>query len=218
MRYPRGTPALTVREDGSAVLRWPAGGIAVSCEPEPGTPIGFRLCANYRRGGRMAASFDGGGGGFAYRPDGSLLLRLEPGGRGGALVDADGRTTEAWQGARAGSRLCLPLDEFLALVLEPNASPPHAGLSAAFKCDGLALEVLHGPNPQQASWRDALDAEEGLAGLGTSHVARRGRANTDWAGAVPPAGAGPRAGLHGGIADAMALLPNLSKPRLGRPS
>ena len=180
----------------------------------------------------MAASFDGYGGGFAYREDGSLILRLEAGGYGGAVLDKAGGTLDSWQapnGRPAGApRLCIPLDEFLALVIESGGaasngsrsttgSPSSAGgvaLSAVVKCDGLAHEMTHGPNPQRLSWRVELDAERGLSHLGTSRVQRRGRANTDWVGAVPPAAAagGLKPGLSGGIADALAMLPNLSKP------
>ena len=208
LSYPRGgAPALTVRADGSAVMRWPGGGLAVSVDA---SPDGFTLAANYRRGGRIAATIDGSGGGFAYRQDGSMVLRLD-GARGGAIFDRSGKTIDAWEGrVRTGPRLCIPLDEFLALVLEPNTEAPNTGLSAVFKCDGIAHELAHGHNPQRGCWRACLDAEPALASLGTSRVARRPRANTSSALGLGGQHA-PRAGL-GAIADAISLLPDLSAP------
>ena len=208
--YPRGgASALTVRTDGSAVMRWPGGGVAISVDA---APDGYTLAANYRRGGRIAATFDGSGTGFAYRQDGTMILRLDAG-RGGAMFDRSGKTLDAWEGrVRTGPRLCIPLDEFLALVLEPNSE---AGLSAVFKCDGIAHELAHGHNPQHACWRESLDAEPALASLGTSRVARRPRANTSSALGLAPGLLAPRAGL-GGIADAISLLPDLSAPSRAR--
>ena len=146
---------------------------------------------------------------------------------GGAVLDKAGGTLDsrAPNGRSAGApRLCIPQTSFGARTsrgaplrtaqIYDRIPRPRVGLRlAVVKCDGLAHEMMHGPNLQRPSWRMS-PTPSGCSPSGTSRVQRRGRANTDWVGAVPPAAAagGLKPGLSGGIADALAMLPNLSKP------
>jgi hypothetical protein len=228
--YPKGGVACVVRADGSCVVRWPGGGVAVAVEHDAPTPLGFRLSASYRRGGKIAATFDGHGSGFAYRPDGTLALSHHPS-RGGCLTDSEGSPLRAWGAAAAGGgdhaaggggvageRLSVALGDCMALIFDvPSAAagaPPPPRIAIAFKCDGFRQLIVHSANAQGASWDPALDTLDAVSGLhGPSRPIRRGRPQQNGA-SVPPSLAqagGPRAGL-GGIQDALALLPDLKMP------
>ena len=112
-----------------------------------------------------------------------------------------------------GVRLCVPLGDCMALVFSPpsaSSTTPHPTVAVAFKCDGFALLVRQAANAQQPSgttWDGSLDAEPAVASLrGSSKpVPSRDRRARQAAGA----GVTAREGLGGGIADALALLPDL---------
>lgn len=245
LSYPRSTTAACVlRADGSCVLRWPGGGLAATVEPEPLSPLGFRLSASHRASRRMAATFDGHGNGFAYHEDGSLLLSHEAT-RGGSVHDARGQPVCVWDetgcvssgaaasagsaaddggGAtscvapvRSGGRLCLALGDCMALLFGlPAGAGSRPAVSLAFRCDGFQQLLILGMNPQRATWEAALDAMPAISSL---HASSRPRPRRNFKDAREAAGTalpaalaqvgGPRPSLGGGIADALALLPDL---------
>ena len=216
-------------------MRWPGGGVAVSVEAEAGTPLGFRIGVNFRRGARIAAAFDAHGAGFAYRHDGSIVLQHSPA-RGGCLFDRQGAAVDTWAAAPP-RRLIVPLSESFALVLEPGAQSANRGdgdggdgggdgdgsshdgsrgrssqgrVCVLFKCDGVSHMLVHGPNPQRPCWRADLDGEPLLANLGVARPSAAPRSTR-----LPPA-PGMAAGGPTSIQDALALLPDLGIPRRPR--
>ena len=106
LMYPRAgsgnAAACVVRADGSCVVRWPSGGVAILVDRAPNAPLGFSLSASYGGSGRTAAAFDGHGCGFAYRPDGTLVLTHDTK-RGGSCEGGPGGSVKAWRGGRAQS-------------------------------------------------------------------------------------------------------------------
>ena len=188
---------------------------------ESGTPLGYRLTASYRGQGKIACTFDGHGGGFAYRPDGTLVLSHQPR-AGGALTDAAGATLSAWdaqgrsQGGDGGSgRVCVALGDCMALLFTPpTTAEPTPTIGVAFRCNGFQRVVHQGTNAQERdAWDSSLDGLPAIRGLHASTRSRRRPTGGGGSAAALPSAlaqaGGPRAGIGGGIADALALLPDL---------
>ena len=217
--YPKsagGTNACVMRADGSAIIKYPSGTIAVSVEVEPNSAMGFRLNANYRLGGRIALSFDGAGNGFAYHPDGKLLISHQAK-KGGMLYGKDQEVKKTWgDDGGGGERLCVPVGDCMALLFTPPSdlgTPPT--ISLAFRCDGFEQLVHHGKNAQRIQWEGSLNSQPVIANMNGSSRAAAQRRTVQRGTALPPRMAqagGPRQGLSG-IADALALLPDLNGPR-----
>ena len=238
LEYPKNRElACVLRADGSCVVRWPGGALAVAVEAAAGSPMGFSLHASYPGKGKIAAAFDSKGGGFAYSPDGKLLLSAQPN-KGGSLLDASGATLRSWgassggggggeggegkvdlkaNGGEGATRICVALGDCMALVFAPpTAASPLPDVSIAFRCDGFRHLVSQAANPQQASWDAALDSMPAVTSLRATNKPRRrvlagGSARRPGSASLPSALAqagGPRAGI-GGIQDALALLPDL---------
>ena len=251
LAYPRapGGVGCLVRSDGTCVLKWPGGAVAANVEREEASPLGYRLSAAYPKNGKIACAFDGRGGGFAYRPDGSLLLTHQPN-KGGMLMDASGGTLRAWDGQGkpvggakngASGRIAVPLGDCMALLFTPpsasassadappdpkgdaeNASGSAPRVSLAFRCDGFQHIIHQSANLPSIQWDPTLDGVPAVSGLHASSKPKRRAGGVGGGGALGAnqpsmpaslaARGGPAAGLSG-IADALALLPDLGVGR-----
>jgi len=123
----------------------------------------FRLYAQYRVSGKLAAAFQPDGSGFVQFPHGGLFLMYNVDSGEGTVYDKRGDVMRKWsdRGAEGFDPLSAAqpveeqLDEFLGVRVAPGDGP--AGddkpqVTMYFACEGVRHTIVHGPNAPAAVW------------------------------------------------------------------
>eukprot|EP00873_Tetraselmis_striata_P038592 jgi/Tetstr1/458856/TSEL_004365.t1 len=162
VNYPDNSAAVFIRGDGSARILWPNSDVAITCESESlDGRRSFRLYAQYRVTGKLAAAFQPDGSGFVQFPHGGLFLMYNVDSGEGTVYDKRGDVMRKWsdRGAEGFDPLSAAqpveeqLDEFLGVRVAPGDGPAgddRPQVTMYFSCEGVKHTIVHGPNAPAA--------------------------------------------------------------------
>jgi len=170
--------AILIRKNGSCLVRWPNGTIAISIEPTNSAESKFRTLA-MSENGKVLASFDDLGSGTLNYENGRTFLSVANSGQG-VIMSKEGQVMEVFNRERPPTastssepknRWILECDCGLSFTVEwseeTNNSTPSLLLTTYFKCKGLSYRFQNGAN--FIKWCATPDPEqEGTIQLSTS--------------------------------------------------